>query len=217
MRRLGVVCALAAVAVAGRLAFLWAPNCSPVYAVSFLAGVAFGWRTGASVAVLAMIASDLLISGPNLLVMAVNAPAMGLLGAAGALLPRRLFTEKGTRTLAAALAGFMGIALTFGFSLVADAADYALRVGLGEGVWSLRAYLALAAAGLVFNVLPAILNGALFFGATGPTIRALGAAGLLQGRTRRAPRPSPLPASPSSPPAPDRARGRAPDPSPPPP
>lgn len=205
MRRLGVVCALAAVATAGRLAFLWAPNVSPVYAVAFLAGAAYGWRAGASVAVLAMVASDLLISGPNLLVMAVNAPAMALVGAAGALLPRGLFIEVRTRTLGAAVAGFLGIALTFGFSLASDGVDYALRVGLGEGVWSLRAYAALALAGLAFNVLPAVVNGALFFGATGPTLRALAAAGLLP--ARRGARPSP-PASPSAAsPRADRAQG----------
>lgn len=190
VRRLGVVAGLAALGVAGRFAFLWAPNVAPTYFVAFVAGAAYGAGTGAAVGALAMVASNLVLTGLHP-AMLVNTPAMALVGAAGALVRPRWY-EGPWRAAAAAYAGLLGVALLFVFSLVSDLADGALRLGLGEGVSDPRAYVALVLAGFAFNVIPAAVNGILFYAATGPTLRALGAAGLRPRRARpRAPQGTP--------------------------
>lgn len=212
MRRLGIVCALAALAAAGRLADPF-PNVAPTYWVAFLAGAAYGARAGAAVGALSMAVTDVLLTGPHPVIL-VNTPAMALVGAAGGLVRASWFETRASRVAASAACGMLGVALTFAFSVAADLADFAIRVGPAAD-WAPRALGALLVAGLAFNVLPAAINGAIFALATGPALRALDAAGLLRerGRARRRTPTSATPSDGSRGPPPEEA-GKAPAPRP---
>src|SRR5581483_6830189 len=78
---------VAALATAGRLALLALPNVKLTYVVVFLGGLLWGPLVGATGGALAMLMTDLMLSGlypPGL----VNVPAMALLGLAGGALRR---------------------------------------------------------------------------------------------------------------------------------
>jgi energy-coupling factor transport system substrate-specific component len=189
-RRLGLLAAFTALAIVGRVAFLWAPNVALTYVVVFAAGAAYGARFGFSVGVLSMAAANLFVSGLDP-VSFVNAPAMGLLGAAGGLLARFVdLADRSSRAFAAGLAAVTGVAATLLFSVVADTLSYVLYYapsGAGHpSVWA-----ALAAAGLVFNAIPAAVNAILFGAGLPPALDALRRAGLTGG-AGAAGRPAPL-------------------------
>lgn len=152
-----LVC-VAALCAAGRMAFLALPNVALTYVVAFLGGVLFGPLVAAAGALLGMALTDLLLTGlyPPAF---VNAPAMALLALVGGAL--RLVR------IDPALAAAIGILSTFLFSVAADALTW-LMLYPGEP----RALAPLVLAGLVFNVVPALVNGALFAASVGPTVRA---------------------------------------------
>ncbi len=156
--------AITALALAGRFALVAVPNVSLVHVVVFLGGVVFGPLVGVGAAVLSMGISDLFLSG--LLPTAfVNVPAMALIGLLGGSLRRLDMNDGAGRVIAAAL----GVLATFMFSVVADVGEW-LMVPEFRGDW---AYLqARVVAGVLFNVLPAIVNGALFAVVTGPVQQA---------------------------------------------
>ena len=155
------VVAVAALSAAGRMAFLALPNIALTYVVAFLGGMLFGWRVGAAGALVGMLLTDLLLTGlyPGGF---VNAPAMALLAVVGG-------AFRG-RTPDPMLAATVGIASTFLFSAAADSLTWlVLYAGRPE------AWLPIVLAGLAFNVLPALVNGALFAACVGPTARAFAA------------------------------------------
>ncbi|MEA3144278.1 MAG: hypothetical protein QOG31_1602 [Thermoplasmata archaeon] len=164
------IVAVGALTLAGRFALLAIPNVSVTYAVVFLGGVLFGARVGALAGLLGMLLSDLVLTGvqPTPL---VNGPAMALLGLLGGALrgldwgSRRPAQAWANRALAAAV----GVAATLLFSVAADALTWAIVPEYRAQPGSLRI---LVAAGLVFNVLPAVANALLFGAATAPTVRA---------------------------------------------
>lgn len=185
-RRLGLFAAFTALAVLGRLAFLWAPNVALTYLVVFVAGLAFGARFGGAVGLAAMTLSNLLVSGLDP-VLLVNGPAMALLGVVGGLLARvvDLSDARARRPLVVAFAAFLGVACTLVFSVAADSAAFALYYapsGAADG----RVWFALVMAGLAFNALPAAANGVLFALGLAPTLTALTRAGVATARPRRA-------------------------------
>lgn len=150
--------AVAALCAAGRMAFLALPNVALTYVVAFLGGVLFGPVVAAAGALLGMALTDFMLTGlyPGGF---VNAPAMALLALVGGALARLRIDP--------ALAAAIGILSTFLFSVAADAFTWLL---LYADDASLLGPLILA--GLVFNVIPALANGAIFALSVGPTVRA---------------------------------------------
>jgi len=153
--------AVAALAAAGRLAFLALPNVALTYVVAFLGGMLFGGRVAAAGAFLGMMLTDFLLTGlyPGGF---VNAPAMALLGLVGG-------AFRGHEP-DAFLAGAIGIAGTFLFSAASDSLTWLVLYRAQAAAWG-----PIVLAGLVFNVLPAMVNGALFAASVGPTARAFAA------------------------------------------
>lgn len=156
--------AVTALALAGRFALVAVPNVSLVHVVVFLGGVVFGPWIGVGAAVLAMSISNVFLSG--LLPTAfVNVPAMALIGLLGGALRRLDMSDGPGRVIAAAL----GAGATIMFSVVADVGEWLLVPEFRGDVAFLQARVA---AGLVFNILPAVANGALFALVTGPVQQA---------------------------------------------
>lgn len=179
--KLGLVIALAALAAAGRMAFVWLPNVAPTYAITFLAGVAFGIGVGFWTGFLSMAVTNLLLSGFHPILLA-NGPAMGLLGLAGGLMGRFInFGQKGDEPpfYAAGLAMLMGVLATLAFSLLADAFSFVLFYQQAAGGAAFQAFVALVVAGLAFNALPSLANGVIFALGSYPVLRALRKANLL--------------------------------------
>lgn len=167
--------AVSALAIAGRFALLAVPNVAFTYVLVFLGGVLFGPRLGALAGLLSMAASDLAISGLQP-VPFVNAPAMALLGLMGGAL-RHLDWSSTRRSQAWAngmLAAALGVVATLLFSVASDALSWALVPDYRSQPGALGI---LVAAGLVFNVVPAAINGVLFAVATPAAVRAWRAAG----------------------------------------
>lgn len=167
------VVAVAALAAAGRLAFLALPNVALTYVVVFLGGLLFGPLAGAAGAALGMAVTDFLLTGfyPGGF---VNVPAMALLGLAGGGLRRVGFDgpTRSDRVAGAAFAATAGVLGTFVFSAAADLLTWLLVAGAAP-----EALLPILLAGLAFNVVPALTNGVLFAVAVGPTVRAFRVAG----------------------------------------
>jgi hypothetical protein len=174
--------AIAALASAGRMAFLALPNVALTYVIAFLGGLLFGPLVGAAGAFLGMAVTDLLLTGlyPGGF---VNAPAMALLGLLGGGL-RRFEIDP-------ALAAAIGIVGTFLFSLAADVLTWFLLYRREPD-----ALAPILVAGLVFNVIPALVNGALFATSVTPTVRAFRA-----WQRSRAPAATAPPASPDAAPS----------------
>jgi len=182
---LGLLVAFTALAVVGRMAFLWAPNVALTYLVVFLAGVGYGVRFGALVGLLAMLITNFLLTGLHP-VLLVNSPAMALLGAAGGLLGRvvnfgQLKDEP--PVFAAGLAAFTGFTATLLFSVATDTTQYLLFSYLPTGIWAPGYLGLLVGQGLLFNAIPAVVNAALFAVGAYPVLRALRQAGYLRQRT----------------------------------
>jgi len=168
--------AVTALAAAGRLAFVALPNVALTYVVVFLGGLLHGPLVGFTAGVLAMVLTDLMLSGPLPHVL-VNAPAMGLVGLAGAafgILRARGAAADGPvdGPTTVAYAASAGILATFLFSAAADAGTWLVLPELRGDTAALGALLV---AGLAFNALPALVNGALFAAAVGPVARAFAA------------------------------------------
>lgn len=190
--RWAIVPALAALAIAGRLALVSLPNISLSFFVLFLAGVAYGPRVGALVGLLSRLGSDLVLTGLNPVFLAM-APVDAFLGALAGWIG--LLVNFGQRARepylhAAILAGTLGWMYTFAFSIAADTSTWLLYSvflpGLG-GEASTVLWTTLVLAGIAFNVVPAIFNAVVFGTATYPVLRALRAADLIvPGRPARA-------------------------------
>jgi hypothetical protein len=172
--------AVTAMAVAGRLALTVAiPNVSLVYAVVFVAGLAFGARVGALAGLLGMAITNLLLTGFYLVPFA-NAPAMALVGVMGGLLRAVDFGGRtaSDRWAGRFLAAACGIAATALFSVAADLATWAMVPEFRGTPGTLRT---LVLAGLAFNVLAASVNAVLFAATVGPVSLAARQAGLFSG------------------------------------
>jgi len=184
VRRLARVAALAALAIVGRVAFLWAPNFALTYFVVFLAGVVEGPRVGALVGLLAMTVTNLLYSGLHPVLVA-NGLAMALLGVLGGLLRPlvvRTPRDRLDRALAVALPAAVGLFGTFLFSVAADTVGWFVQFALtpeGRAIGT-RALVPLIAAGLVFNLVPALVNLVLFGSLTPACVAALRRSGHLR-------------------------------------
>ena len=177
------VVAVAALAAAGRLAFLALPNVALTFVVAFLGGMLYGAARGAAGAALGMLVTDLLLTGLYPLGF-VNVPAMALVALAGAALRRVDFdgASPADRVAGRAFAFAAGFAGTLLFSVASDTGTW-LFVAPG----SPSAWVALVLAGLAFNALPALANGVLFAAAVSPVARAFRA---LRAGGPRAPGPT---------------------------
>lgn len=165
--------AVTALAAAGRMAMLAVPNDPVTYAVVFLGGVLFGSRIGALAGLLAMAITNLLLSGLHPAAFA-NAPAMALLGLFGGVVGR-LRLVRGDGASVAVLAAACGAIGVLAFSVTADALTWLIVPEYRGDLATLRV---LVAAGLAFNVLPAVAAAMVFALAVGPVARAADAAGL---------------------------------------
>lgn len=185
--RWALVAALAALAIAGRLALVAWPGVSLSFFVVFIAGVAFGPLVGCLVGLLERVSTDLLLSGlhPVFLVMAPVEALLGLLaGVAGRFVN---FGQRGREPLpyAMALAAWAGAAMTLVFSLAADTTSWWVAKAFLPGLTAETlqvTWLVLVLKGLAFNVPSLIFNAALFATAAYPTLRGLRQSGLLPAR-----------------------------------
>lgn len=158
------IVAVTALAVAGRLALVAVPNVSLTFAIVFAGGVAFGARVGWWAGIWSMFLTDLILSGLFLPAF-VNVPTTALLGASGGAFSRQWrrpgATGLGTRMFAAAI----GILGTLAWSIATDALSWAVIAENRASVDRLRFAVV---AGLVFNAVPALVNGFLFAAIVSP-------------------------------------------------
>jgi hypothetical protein len=174
---------LAALAIIGRIAFLWAPNYALTYFVVFFSGVLLGPLAGAGVGVIAMTTTNLLLSGLHPVLLA-NAGAMAMIGMMGGLLRRILLapaTGRLDKSFQWVVAGAAGLFGTFLFSAMTDLLSFLLQFMLTpEGATvGTRALLPLLLMGLAFNLGPAIMNMVLFATATPALLAGLQKSGHL--------------------------------------
>lgn len=178
------VVALAALAVAGRLALVAVPGVSLGFFILFIAGVAYGPKVGAAVGFTARLSTDLVLSGlhPVLVPMVLVETLLGLVAG---LLGRGInFGQRRQEpwTYAALVAGTTGWAFTLFFSVGADTATWlfarwlfpSLAAGGDIALWW-----GLVIRGVLFNIPSMAFNAALFGIAAYPALRALQAAGLV--------------------------------------
>jgi uncharacterized membrane protein len=157
-RMVALVAALAALAVAGRLAFAPIPNVVATTDIVLITGYAVGPAPGFAVGALAALVSNLWLGqGPWTPWQMAGWGAVGLGGAALAVLTRRRLGRGGL----AAACGMAGLA--YGALL-----DLSVMVSYG-GEQSLDRYLALSARGVPFNVAHAVGNVVLAL-AAGPAL-----------------------------------------------
>lgn len=166
-RGLVPVVALASVAIAGRLALVAVPNVALTFVVIFAGGLVFGPWIAALAAVVAMTVSNVLISGlvPTSF---VNVPAMALVGLLGGVL-RGLDLEGDHPWAGRVTVAAIGFLATMAFSVTADATEWLLVPEFRASQAFLGARIA---AGVAFNLFPAILNAVLFAAVVVPTQRA---------------------------------------------
>jgi hypothetical protein len=177
--RFAPVLAIAALAAASRMALAPLANVKPTYAVVFLGGLLFGSRVGAAAGAIAMLATDLLLSGLMLSPL-VNVPAMALLGGLGGALRRLDWTGRA----APLLSGLVGFYATMLFSVASDALTWLVLPTLWPIPGSLGLRILL---GLQFNVIPAIANGLIFAVAAPAAVRAWEAVAALREAAPAAP------------------------------
>ncbi len=190
-QRFAAIVAVASLVVAGRLALVAVPNISLAYAAAFLGGLLLGPAAGALGALMGMALTDFMLTG-LLPTGFVNAPAMALLGLAGGAL-RLIDLAGGTsaeRWAGKLVAGAAGILGTLAFSVASDTGTWLL---VQEYRGDVQAWRAIVTAGLVFNALPALVNGLVFAASVTPVARA--AAALQQARPPGQPDPARAPAS----------------------
>lgn len=180
-RRIARISALAALAIVGRVAFVWAPNYALTYFVVFLAGVLEGKRAGAAVGLIAMTVTNLLFSGLHPVLIA-NGLGMALLGFMGGLVAPFVLRDPRDRldkVLGVTLLVACGLFGTLLFSAVTDLASFVTAFVLtpeGSAI-GMRALGPLIVMGLVFNLGPALLNAVLFATVTPSLLHALRRAG----------------------------------------
>lgn len=167
-RRFVPLVVVASLAAAGRLAFVALPNVKLTFVVVFLGGILYGPLVGAMGGILGMAITDFFFSGLYPLSF-VNAPAMALVGLAGAAL--RCVDWEGAgridRWAGLAFAFVAGVLGTLVFSVAADSLTWLVIAPGSRAAW-----MALVLAGLLFNALPAIANGLLFSLSVRPVVGA---------------------------------------------
>lgn len=183
-----VVLGLAALAIVGRMLLLPLPGISFSFLVVFLAGVAFGVRTGATVGFLGRLGSDLLISGLNPILVPM-ALVEATLGALAGLLGRHFnlgqWGPVSPWTARSNLFSF-GVFYPVAFSVLSDTYTWffyhALAPGLPDAHPGL-AWATLVLNGLVFNVPAVAFNAALFPIVVPKLLRTMRRTGLVSGRS----------------------------------
>jgi hypothetical protein len=138
--------------------------------------------------------------GPSAL---ASAAAVALLGGLAGLLGRAGFPGARRTVPGTLAAAALGAGMQLAFSVLADSAGWAVSA-LPSGPAALPLWAPVVAGGLLFNLLPAGFQAALFVAALHPVLHALRAAGLVDARApaRRALRevlveelPTPAPAA----------------------
>lgn len=180
------IAALSALAIVGRVAFVWAPNYALTYFVVFLAGILDGKRAGAAVGLIAMTTTNLLFSGLHPVLLA-SGIAMALLGVLGGLVGpylKQAPKDMIDRALRGTLLATCGIFGTLLFSVTSDLLGFVTMFVLTpEGqIIGERALVPLVGMGLVFNLGPALMNAALFAFVTPALLVAMRQAGHLRRR-----------------------------------
>lgn len=167
-RRFVPIVVVASLAAAGRLALLALPNVKLTFVVVFLGGVLYGPLVGAMGGIIGMALTDMLFSGLYPLAF-VNAPAMALVGLAGATLRRVDWEGDGRieRWAGLSFAFAAGVIGTLIFSVASDSLTWLVVAPTSRAAW-----IALVIAGLAFNVIPAIANGMLFALSVRPVVGA---------------------------------------------
>lgn len=159
------IVAIASLVVADRLLLAALPNVKLTYTLVFAGGVLYGPWTGFLAGLAGMMGSDFLLSGlyaPPY----VQALAVAWLGLLGGLL-RPWAKRFGSAAWSAGLAAF-GVASTFVFSALSDLSGLVVAPEL----WRPGIVRVTLLAGLAFNIVPALANGALFGLAVWPIVEA---------------------------------------------
>ncbi len=204
IRAITLIAAFAALAIAGRMAFLWAPNYALTHLVVFCAGVLLGPLAGIAVALIAMTTTNLVLSGLHPILLA-NGTAMAMIGLLGGLLRPVVLARLDTlldRAFQVALLGAVGLFATLLFSVLSDLMGFVIQfLVTPEGAMvGTQALVPMLLAGLLFNLGPAIMNLLLFATATPALVHTLQQSGHLPQPTTERQRPTPSPApSPTGP------------------
>lgn len=155
-RELVIVAVMAALAVASRLAFAWAPGFKPIFAVIMVSGVALGPSTGFFVGAVSALASNFLFGqGPwtpwQMLGFGLCGFVFGLLARAG-VLPRNRWSVR--QKVVACVLGFLVMLLLCGPVLDTSSLFFMLSRITPEGVAAV--YLAGAPVNAIHGVATAI-------------------------------------------------------------
>jgi hypothetical protein len=184
--QLAVIMVLASLAVVGRLALVWLPNVSVSFLALAVAGLFYGVRVGAAVGLIGRLASDLVISGLNPILLPMTFVEGGI-GALLGVLGHWVRMDKGSGPLSffqRLLLFDLGLGMTVLHSVLSDSVTWVFyNLVLLDAPDAARGTLwtTLVFLGLAFNVMPAIVHGLLFAAAIPPIGRGLRAAGLIAG------------------------------------
>lgn len=198
-----LIAAFAALAIVGRVAFLWAPNYALTHFVVFSAGVLLGPLAGIAVALIAMTTTNIVLSGFHPILLA-NGFAMAMIGLLGGLLRPVFLARRDTlldRAFQIALLGAIGLFATLLFSVLSDLMGFVIQfLVTPEGATvGTQALVPMLLAGLIFNLGPAIMNLLLFATATPALIHTLQQSGHLPRPTTDTDRQPPSSTSPTPP------------------
>ncbi|MHB8633206.1 MAG: hypothetical protein ACYDBQ_04455 [Thermoplasmatota archaeon] len=175
------IVAVAALIVADRIALAALPNVKLSYVVLFVAGIVFGPGAAFVAGLVGLSLSDFLLTGldPLPYLQAFAVAWIGLLGGWMRPWSRHFGSHAWTVALAA-----IGVAATLAFSVLSDLIGFAASPELAAHPSLLGVVIG---SGLVFNLVPAAANGALFAVAVAPSVRRIEGAG---GRRTSTPVPS---------------------------
>lgn len=202
IQRITLIAAFAALAIVGRVAFLWAPNYALTHFVVFSAGILLGPLAGIAVALIAMTTTNIVLSGFHPILLA-NGPAMAMIGLLGGLLRPVFLARLETlldRAFQIALLGTVGLFATLLFSVLSDLMGFVIQfLVTPEGATvGTQALVPMLLAGLIFNLGPAVMNLLLFATATPALIHTLQKSGHLPQPISDKEPASPTPTSPTS-------------------
>ena len=159
-----------AMAIAGRLAFIWWPNVMLSYMVVAVVAIAYRPMLGALVGALAMLLTDMLVGFTPISLFTI--PGLAIFGFACGILGRTAgLHHRGWGLNKIVMASLLGSCMVIAYSLFTDIGSTIFFIG-GGGDFLIK-YLAVATAGLLFNLPMILVNGALFGFVLRPVLEAI--------------------------------------------
>ena len=159
-----------AMAIAGRLAFIWWPNVMLTYMVVAVVAIAYRPMLGAIVGALAMFLTDMMVGFSPISLFTI--PGLAMFGFASGILGRATgLHHSGWGLHKVIMAAVIGSSLVIAYSLFTDIGTTILFIGGGGDF--LAKYFTVTAAGVIFNLPMIIINGALFGFVLRPVLEAI--------------------------------------------